>query len=280
MIKFMFGYIIVNKQELKFREYDRYRSYYCGLCGELRKSYGKSARFSLSYDMTFVIMLLTALYEPESVDGEARCAVHPFRKHPVRENCFTVYAADLNLLLTYNKCEDDWRDERKVGKKLYSMLLRKKVKRVAKKYPGKAQAIEKNLLEIKRLEEAKEPNIDLPAGAFGEIMAEVLAVYRDEWENELRRIGFYLGKFVYILDAFDDLEADKKSGSYNPLLLRDDAGSGSKEELRAAVGAMLVMMMSECSRAFERLPIVDRDVEILRNILYSGVWSRFGGHMV
>ncbi|MCR4657654.1 MAG: DUF5685 family protein [Lachnospiraceae bacterium] len=272
----MFGYVIVNRQELRLREYERYRSYYCGLCGELRKSYGSTARFCLSYDMTFVIMLLTALYEPESTDGMERCFAHPFTKHPVRENCFTVYAADMNLLLACNKCEDDWKDERKFAKKIYSMLLGKRVRRISEKYPEKVRAIDENLLEIGKYEDTKEPNIDLAAGAFGEIMAEVLAVYRDEWENELRRIGFYLGKFVYILDAFDDLETDKKSGSYNPLLLRCEADEGFRTGLKEEVEAMLLMMMSECSRAFERLPIIDRDVEILRNILYSGVWSRFG----
>ena len=97
----MFGYISVNKQELKFREFNRYRSYYCGLCSELKQRYGKAAQFALSYDMTFLIMLLSALYEEESLEGNVRCLAHPFERHPVRINRFTEYAADMNLLLSY-----------------------------------------------------------------------------------------------------------------------------------------------------------------------------------
>ncbi len=277
----MFGYVIVNKQELKFKEFDRYRSYYCGLCHVLKEAYGSLAQFSLSYDMAFVIMLLTALYEPETREGSVRCLAHPLEKHPVRENRFTEYAADLDLFLTFKKCADDWKDEKKAGRKAYSIMLKRGAERVAGKYPEKTDAIDKRLNEIDEFEKRRENNIDLPAGAFGEIMAEVLSPYKDEWETELRRIGFYLGKFVYIMDAFDDLEKDRKSGNYNPFILREQQasketpGEGGHVSVADIAEAMLVMMMSECCRAFERLPIVDRDVDILRNILYSGVWCRF-----
>ena len=269
----MFGYINVNKQELKFKEFDRYRSFYCGLCDELKRDNGKSAQFALSYDMTFVIMLLSALYEEDSTEGLVRCIAHPFEKHLTRKNRFTRYAADMNLFLTFEKCADDWKDEKKLFRKCYALLLKKKVKRVERTYPQKVRVILNELARISELEEAGEGNIDLPAGAFGEIMAEIIAYQSDEWENELRRLGFYLGKFVYIMDAWDDLEKDKKTGNYNPLLLRAQAeGSGHIEN---DVEAMLVMMMGECSRAFERLPIIGGDAEILRNILYSGVWCRY-----
>ena len=284
----MFGYVVVNKQELRFREFDRYRSYYCGLCTDLKKRYGLAGQISLSYDMTFVILLLTALYEPEDNEGLVKCVAHPLEKHPTRTNRFTEYAADMNLLLTWEKCRDDWKDEKKLSRKLYADVLTKKVNEIRKKYPEKAERIAASLAEIGEYENREEINIDLPAGAFGNIMSELLAVYPDEWERELRSIGFYLGKFIYIMDAYDDMEKDEKSGSYNPLLLRnkrskekaasfkDENQDGHDDALIEDVESMLVMMMGECGKAFERLPIVDGDVEILRNILYSGVWSRFG----
>lgn len=267
----MFGYINVNKQELKFREFDRYRSYYCGLCSVLKERYGKAAQFALSYDMTFLIMLLSALYEEESLEGNVRCLAHPFEKHPVRKNRFTEYAADMNLLLSYEKCADDWKDEKKLSRKLYAGVLRKNAGQVREKYPEKAAVITESLERIGRFEEAREANIDLPAGAFGEIMAGIMAPFNDEWEAALKRTGFYLGKFVYIMDAWEDLEKDKKTGNYNPLFFRRESG----EKLAEEVEAMLVMMMGECCRAFEILPIIDPDVEILRNILYSGVWCKY-----
>ena len=110
----MYGYVIVNKPELKFKEYDRYRSYYCGLCDILREQYGIRGQVSLSYDMTFLVILLTGLYEPQTAYLEERCIIHPVAKHPVRKNEVTSYVADMNVLMAYYKCVDDWKDEKKI----------------------------------------------------------------------------------------------------------------------------------------------------------------------
>ena len=80
----MYGYIVVDQPELKFREFDKYRSYYCGLCDSLAEAHGLKGQISLSYDMTFLVILLTGLYEPETIYSEERCVTHPLRKHPVR----------------------------------------------------------------------------------------------------------------------------------------------------------------------------------------------------
>ena len=109
----MFGYIIVNKPEMKFKEFDVYHGYYCGLCRKLKEHYGKIGQMTLSYDMTFVVMLLSSLYEPETERGVTKCAAHPLQKHPTRTNEITDYAAHMNVLLTYYKCQDDWKDERR-----------------------------------------------------------------------------------------------------------------------------------------------------------------------
>ena len=69
----MFGYIAINKAEMKFKDYDVYQAYYCGLCRRLKECYGKRGQLTLSYDMTFLIVLLTGLYEPKTVTGETRC---------------------------------------------------------------------------------------------------------------------------------------------------------------------------------------------------------------
>ena len=104
----MFGYIVMNKPEIKFKDFDLYRSFYCGLCRELKSKYGISGQISLTYDMTFVVILLSALYEPHTQKGSTRCIIHPVCKQPVRRNIVTEYAADMNVLLTYYKCRDDW----------------------------------------------------------------------------------------------------------------------------------------------------------------------------
>lgn len=109
----MFGYIAINKAEMKFKDYDMYHSYYCGLCKRLKENYGRSGQLTLSYDMTFLIVLLTGLYEPETSTDTTNCIAHPFEKHTTRTNEITDYAAAVNLILSYYKSRDDWDDERK-----------------------------------------------------------------------------------------------------------------------------------------------------------------------
>lgn len=137
----MFGYIVMNKPEIKMKDFDVYRSFYCGLCRELREKYGISGQITLSYDMTFVIMLLSGLYEPKTYKGTTRCILHPVRKQPVRKNVMTEYCADMNILLTYYKCLDDWNDDRKYVKLGYARLLEGKNNRLLKLYPDKAKRI-------------------------------------------------------------------------------------------------------------------------------------------
>lgn len=115
----MFGYIIVNKPEMKFKEFDVYHGYYCGLCRKLKEHYGAAGQMTLSYDMTFVIMVLSSLYEPETIDGETKCIAHPLQKHLTKINEITDYVAHMNVLFTYYKCQDDWNDERKYKKKVF-----------------------------------------------------------------------------------------------------------------------------------------------------------------
>lgn len=265
----MFGYIIVNKQELKFREFDLYRSYYCGLCQVLKEKYGKTGQLTLTYDLTFLVLLLTDLYQEEPASGLCRCVAHPFEKHPTRISSFTGYAADMNLLMSYYQCLDDWKDEKKITKKAGSLMLRKNFNRISQTYPDKAAVFEKWMIQLHTYEENQAGNIDEAAGCFGQIMAEIFAYRHDEWEQELRQMGFYLGKFIYLMDAYEDLEEDQKSGNYNPLL-----PFYQEENFEEQCSQILTMMLAEACKSFERLPL-DEHVSILRNILYSGVWCRY-----
>jgi hypothetical protein len=115
---------------------------------------------------------------------------------------------------------------------------------------------------------------DQAGACFGSLMAELFAYQHDEWEQPLRQMGFYLGKFIYLLDAYDDLEDDEQYGSFNPLLPVRKRMQKEGADFDAYVRALLTMLMASCTRAFEILPIVE-NVDILRNILYAGVWTKF-----
>lgn len=275
----MFGYIVINQGEMKFKDFDVYHSYYCGLCKSLKELGGKKAQLTLSYDMTFLVMLLTALYEPKTQKKLVRCEAHPTKKHLERKNIFSDYCADMNLILTYYKCMDDWMDEKKRSKLIFSRLLRKQIKELRMTYGEKIKKIQDALKEIREGEKRKESNPDQMAGLFGTVMGELFVWQEDEWKDTLYRMGFFLGKFIYLMDAYEDIEEDSKKGNYNPFLVEKEKEDSwqpffGQKDFDEKCEQMLRMMMAECSRAFETLPILQYG-DILRNILYSGVWTRF-----
>lgn len=262
----MFGYVVLNKPEIKIKDFELYRSYYCGLCRDLKESFGFRGQLTLNYDLTFLAILLDGLYEDNTTISECRCIVHPFSKHKTRRNEYTEYASEMNILLTYYKCLDDWNDEKNRKKKRVARALKSRAKRVMEKYPEKSANIEKELKALEAYESAGEENIDLTSGCFGRIMAELFLFKKDEWQTYLEKMGFFLGKYLYILDAYCDYEKDMQNGRFNAL-----KGIGND---RDTVEEMLTLTMSECTRNYEVLPIVENN-DILQNILYSGVWTGF-----
>jgi len=265
----MFGYVVINKPELKMKDFYKYRAYYCGLCRMLKARYGISAQFTLSYDMTFLIILLTSLYESESKHERKRCIVHPLKKHDFLQNEITAYAADMSIVLSYHHLLDNWRDEKSLSGLAGAKALKRVCRKIERKYPRQCREIKENLKLLEEYEKNKNYDIDTAARFFGQLMGG-LFVYRDDvWSESLRRLGFYLGKFIYIMDAYDDIEKDIKKGNYNPLKEYYKNSTFTQDTER-----MLTMMMAECSREFEKLPCLI-DIDILRNILYEGVWTRF-----
>ena len=107
----MFGYVVINKPELKIKDYDKYQEYYCGLCQSLKQNHGRRGQLTLNYDLNFVGILLSSLYEPTDKQYLIRCPLHPFHKKSVRTNHYMDYVSDMNIVLTYYKLEDDVLDE-------------------------------------------------------------------------------------------------------------------------------------------------------------------------
>lgn len=267
----MFGYIIVNSQELSEENRRIYESYYCGLCRSLRQFCGKKGQVLLNYDMTFLVMLLTGLYEPKTVQADFTCAIHPVRKRRYSANAVQNYAAQMNVLLAYYNLMDDWKDDKSYTRKTFAAMLRRDYERVEQAYPRQTEAVENYIAGLAEFEKNKEANIDLVAGLTGGMLGEIFAWREDEWYDELKTLGFYLGKFIYLMDAYEDLGADVKRDSYNPLRFLE---TRDEQEFETLCRLMMTSMISECAKSFERLPIL-LHADILRNILYSGVWSRY-----
>ena len=265
----MFGYVTVCEPELKVKDLKKYRAYYCGLCRTLKEDYGFMGQMTLTYDMTFAVILLSSLYETTTKHEEHRCKVHPAKRQHMLQNEITSYAAAMNVLLAYYHMEDDWQDDRKVSSLMTKSMIQGKAKKIIEKYPRQSEIIRKSLKELGECEHENSMDIDRAAGCFGRLMAELFVWKEDIWEKTLRKMGFYLGKFVYLMDAYEDLPEDRKKNRYNPL-----KELAKRPDYEAQMEQILRMMIAESTVRFEQLPCLV-DVDILRNILYDGVWNHY-----
>lgn len=265
----LLGVMMVRKDEMKFREFDRYRGYYCGLCRAIGRRCSSVCRMALSFEMTFLAMLHTSLYEPETSSEMHRCALHPIGKRLMLANEAIDYCADLSALVSYYDLRDGWDDERRVDRLAESALLKKAARRAGERLPRQKEAVERYVRALHEIEEKNDQNLDSAANLTGEMLAELYVMREDVYARDLRELGYYLGKFIYLCDCYEDVERDVKKKNYNPLIARS-----TNEHFAADCEQMLSDMMARAAMAFERLPLLE-DAEIMRNILYSGIWLRF-----
>lgn len=261
----MFGYVTANKPELKMREFGRYKAFYCGLCRCLGKNNGAVSRLTLSYDMTFLILLLSSLYEPEEQQERHRCLIHPGKKQWMIYNQITDYASDMNVLLSCYHFQDDWEDERSIAGFCGAKVFAGRAKKIAGQYPRQSKVIREQLGRLAELEQKGITEPDAISRPFGELMSELFVYREDAFQDILRSFGFYLGKYIYLLDAFMDLEKDLKKGSFNPFRESTD-----RKDFEESVRQMLEGTIRQAVAEFEKLPL-EQDLPILRNILYEGV---------
>lgn len=266
----MFGYVITNCKTLSEEERNRFRAMYCGMCKTLHQRYGHLGRFTLSYDMTFLAMVLSALFEPEEESGSEICLAHPIRKHDYVMNPMMEYAVDLNIALAYHKCVDNWQDDRNFLYAAAGHALSAAYRKAQCEHPQECMAIESWMDGIRRIEKSGTEEIDPPMNLTGAMLGKLFQYGDHYWSEQLYRMGEGLGRFIYFMDAYDDLEKDVRKKKYNPL-----KSMMHQENFEEICKEGLTMMMADCADAFEQLPIV-KDADLIRNILYSGVWAKYG----
>lgn len=268
----MFGYVRINKMDLTFREYEHYKAYYCGLCKYLKRNHTELSRLTINYDITFLIVLLSSIYQPSAQVFHEKCIVDPVKKKKHIINDITEYAASMNILLAYYKLEDDVNDEGGIKSRLARRVYKKSFKTAYDKYPKKADFIKKCLGELRYLEEDQSSSIDQTSNCFARLLEEIFDYKDDDYRDRLRKVGFNIGKYIYIMDAYEDLDEDLKKGRYNPFTSYKD----DREALKARVDKLIGMTLSRLEEA-----ILDLDIEvnksIIDNIIYSGVYLRYKG---
>ena len=264
----MFGYVMANGSELGKDQRKRYGAVYCGICRRIRDTACNTARLGLSYDMAFLALLLMSLYEPEEQSGKNACCLHPITKRPWVDNEYIAYAADMNVLLAYHNCSDDYADEGKLTAKYMANVFAKSLPALREKYPRQCEAVERCLAKLHTLERENCPNPDETANSFGQLMAEILVYREDMWSPTLRQMGMALGRYIYLADGAVDYRRDCRKNQYNPFIA---AQTGEDWQLWEQY---LVLAMGKCTDYYERLPLV-QDKKLLDNILYSGVWITY-----
>lgn len=271
----MFGYVTIYRKDLPPEVIDRYQAYYCGLCEALGRRYGAAGRMTLSFDMTFAAVLLSALYDPETVYSTGRCAPHPLKPRPRAANRYVDYAADMSIALAYYNFLDDWQDEHRRGSLRSARRLEQHLPGIRRAHPAQCEAIRTRLDALTALEAAGSDDLDALCGCFGALLGAVFRYQNDMWAPVLDRLGRGLGGFIYLMDAYDDLEKDAKNGSFNALAalrarLDDEAFETRCHEL-------LTQQMGICAEAFGLLPVLKDSPEgqLLYNTIYSGVWCKY-----
>lgn len=221
----MFGYIRPYQDELKVREHRQYKAVYCQLCRTMKKEYGWLSTFSLNYDCTFYAMLALSVSGCEMCEQTARCAANPLKKCRYISSQGEEYkkAAALSVLLTYHKLADDRDDEgflKATGCKMLLPLVKRKAKKAAELYPQLAQAAQ-TAMQAQRTVEADRLGIDACAEPTAQLLADVFSQLAEGAQARvLSQFGYYLGRWVYLMDAADDIADDAHDGKFNPFVIR------------------------------------------------------------
>lgn len=273
----MFGYIRTDTPELRVRENEYYRAVYCGLCRAQGKCTGQCSRMTLSYDMTFLALLRLAVSNETPEIKVGRCIAHPFKKRAYVAECDALnYCTYASALLFYGKTVDDIIDER--GKKRFKARLIKPFasgmrKKALKQYALLDEKIAKGMKKLSEIEKKKLPSVDVPAEHFGEILADIIS-FGLEGKDEviMKNIGRHVGKWIYILDACDDLADDIEKERFNPFIYLYD-GSPLTEELKHDVNNSLKLELLAAEPAFDLIDFEGKsDIEgIIKNIMYRGM---------
>ncbi len=264
----MFGYVKIYKDELKVKEYNVFRSYYCGLCKTLKDEYGFSSRLGLNYDSVFLALILSSVTNAEFHCRAERCIANPFRKKAVAQNneCLS-YSAGVMVILALLKLRDDIRDEHSLKSFFAYIAMWRAKRRVLKRFGELFQKSKAHIAALSALESQNCTSIDQLAHEFAALMQLLFTPEFIEDQNTRRilgHIGYMLGRFIYILDAYEDMEKDKKKHSFNVFLLNEKPPD--KEMLRAS----LTFTLSSIASGYELLNL-KVNKPILDNIIYLGL---------
>lgn len=283
----MFGYVTPLKDELKVREFEAFKAYYCGLCSHIKQNFGQLPRMVLNYDLVALALLLDGLSPNKAYVQKRSCMVHPVKNKPMIVNNEALdYAASMNVSLAYYKLLDDVEDERNLKSEAFASLLKPYSSKFSPDVVKVNHLIERELKNLHVLEKNKDfDSIDEISHPSSLIVANILKHYPYSFENdspELREqlfdFGYALGKWIYVIDALDDLEKDMKTGQFNPIVILYNHDDLSYETLvkkiREPISFTLLNCGYNCSHLLKALPLKRHRV-LLHNIINLGMMDKY-----
>lgn len=284
----MLGYIVPDKPELKIREYELYSGYYCGICKSIGKRYGQFPRMTLSYDSVFLALILAGLHKDQEKINIERCSIHPIKKRPILyENEAVDYAADMHLILSFYKLKDDYKDDNNLLAGTAVFFASNLFRKLSDRYPEQSSYIEIKLKELSEIECEKTASLDQAAEPFARIMESVFSwtgspkgIGQIGSEKILGRIGYHIGKWIYIIDAFDDIEKNLMDKTFNPIIIQFGFDARNKEtildfrnRIKDRIEFNLLSYLEELSKAYDLLPI-KKNQALIENIIYLGLLKK------
>lgn len=279
----MFGYVRPYMSEMLVREYEQYKAVYCELCRVLGQEYGWSARFFLTYDCTFYALLALSVSGGRVSQHDGRCAANPLKKCRYLESSGEEYkkAAALSVVLTYYKLRDNLEDDgfwKSFGSRLLLPLVSRKAKKAARRYPFLAESA-RAAVDGQRAAEQAEAGIDPCAEPTARLLADVFRELGgcDEGQRAaLEEFGYFLGRWVYLMDAADDLQKDLKEGAFNPFINRLELEKGkefSPEGRKKAEEACNAVLNATIARMLPALNLISMEnfSPVVENVAQKGL---------
>ncbi len=277
----MFGYVKPFKPHMRICEFETYNAVYCGLCKMLGKNYGLMSRMTLSYDFTFLGLMELALSDNDASLEPQRCIAHPFRKKAcLKSTCGLDYTSAAASILIYNKIKDDVSDKKALAKFFPFFLLcaeKKAYKKASAKYPELSKYISEQMEIQNKLEAENCKSIDRASEPSSNMLAEIASGLSNNTDEQriLRRFGYLLGRYIYIADAFDDIEKDFRSRGFNPLIVGDAAiHQLDMEQVQKKTEDSINFTLGALADAYVQLEI-KRFKPIIDNIVYLGLKNTF-----
>lgn len=254
----MFGYIKPCAPELKVKEQEAYRAVYCGLCKELGRSYGQLSRMTLSYDFAFLSVLAMGVRGDAVEFRQERCMVHPLKKRNICQSCGSLeLSAAMAIILLYHKLQDNIADGDAAEKAACLLALpaaKAAYDKAAAKLPALAKLTEEQMAAQVALEKERCSSVDRAAEPTAKILEALLGSLSEDGTQQLvlKRIGYLLGRCIYLMDALDDLEEDIKKDNYNPFRYCEAQDGESTQEQAVA---SLYLTIAELIRAYDLLEV-------------------------